>query len=110
MRDCPQPELVGVQVLRWSTPYALDFGKSQPGLDDCRCSLGNPILKLEDITYTAVEPVGPEVRTARCFDELGRDTQAVVNAADTAFEHVSDAQLAADPPHIHGLPLVSKGG
>jgi len=44
------------------------------------------------------------------FNELRYDSKPVAVLAYTAFHHVPDAQLLADPADIDGLTLVGEGG
>ena len=44
------------------------------------------------------------------IDELGRNAEAVIAAADRAFEHIAHAELAPEFADIDRLPLVLKGG
>src|SRR6476469_1636569 len=42
-------------------------------------------------------------------DELRYDSELVAVLADAAFDHVVDAQVFSDLPHVDGLALVSEG-
>jgi len=48
------------------------------------------------------------MRAALCVDQLRGDAHATASLAHRAFEHIADAQLAADLFHIDGLALVRK--
>ena len=50
--------------------------------------------------------LGPAVGASRGIDELGGDADAIASAANAAFEHVADAELATDLSDVGGLALV----
>ena len=49
---------------------------------------------------SVVDAVGPEMRAAKCVDQLGDDTHATARLAHRTFEEISDAKLAPDLLHI----------
>ena len=77
-------------------------------LDDTSDTCGHLVLKLEHIVQQAIEAVGPEMRAVCCIDQLRGDAHPTSGLAHAAFEHVANAELAADLLHIDGLAFVGK--
>ena len=48
--------------------------------------------------------------SGRRIDHLGGHAHAVARLAHAAFEHIADAELAADLLHVDGAVLVNQGG
>ena len=67
------------------------------------------VLRRENVAHLPIEPFRPEVRTRFGVDELCQDTDAVVGAADTTFEHVPDSEIAPNFLNVHCFSLVDKG-
>jgi len=80
-----------------------------------QCRLDHPgdadrdlILKVEDVLQRAVKAVGPQMRAAQCIDQLRGNSHPASRFAHRAFEHIADAEFAADLFHIDRLTLVRK--
>src|SRR6516162_608076 len=105
---CPQYAVIGLQVLRRLPLRTLDLCFEKVW-SDCRgyscCDL---ILQIEHVGQRAVEPVSPDMRAGRCFDELAGDAHPRSRLADAAFEHISDAEFLADQTNIDRTPLVGE--
>jgi hypothetical protein len=71
--------------------------------------LGDFILDREDVAQLAVVPLGPDVLTGHCIDELPGDANPSTRGPDAAFEDVTDGQLDTDLPNVDGSPLVGEG-
>ena len=54
------------------------------------------VLQREQVADVAVEALGPEMRVGRGVDQLGVDANPVLRSLDTAFQHVTHAELTAD--------------
>jgi len=54
------------------------------------------VLQREQVADVAVEALGPEMRVGRGVDQLGVDANPVPRSLDTAFQHVTHAELTAD--------------
>ena len=48
------------------------------------------------------------MRSGAAVDELRRDPEPVARPPDAALEHVADAEIVGDLPHIDGAPLVDE--
>ena len=70
-------------------------------------SLRDIALHREQIIDGPVITLGPDVTAGGGFDELGGHANPLANRLDAAFEHVSDAKIAADVSHVRGLALVN---
>jgi hypothetical protein len=103
-----QIEVIGIEAVGPLAPRAFDLGVTERRLDHPRNADGDVILQFEHIFELTVEAVGPEMRPAQRVDQLRRDAHPVSALSHRAFEHVADAELAADLLHIDGLALVRK--
>src|SRR5262245_18576773 len=63
-------------------------------------------LEVKDVFERAVVAVSPEVRASLSLDQLPGDAHPPAGFAHRAFEHIADAELAADLLHVDGLALV----
>src|SRR5260221_483603 len=64
---------------------------------DCPCEPGyDLVLHVKEIGPRLVEPLGPHMRAGLGIDELSIDTDSIVAALHTAFQHVAHAKLAAE--------------
>jgi hypothetical protein len=68
------------------------------------------ILKLEDLFKAAIEPVGPDVATGCCLDQLARNPNTAPGPSYRTFENVADAKFSPDLTPIYGSPFVGEGG
>jgi hypothetical protein len=68
------------------------------------------VLQDEQIADVAVEPLGPQMRAAFGIDQLSVDAHLAARAPDAPFQHIADAELAADLPRLDRFALVGKGG
>ena len=73
--------------------------------DDFACDF---VLDGKDVLEVAVIAFRPDVVAAGRLQQLHRDPQAVPGAAHAAFQHVTDAEFAADLAHVDGLSLVGE--
>ena len=65
---------------------------------------GDLVLHGEDVADVAVVTLGPTGAGGR-IDQLRGDTHPIAGAADTAFQHVADAQVVADLADVTERPL-----
>ena len=68
---------------------------------------GDLVLGSGQVSPLGFEPLVPQVSAGLGVDQLPNPAARPPHAA---FEHVADAELAADLFHIDGLALVGKGG
>jgi len=54
------------------------------------------VLQREQVADVAVEALGPQMRVGLCVNQLGVDANPVVRSLDTAFQHITHAELTAD--------------
>ena len=66
------------------------------------------VLDGKHVLQLSIVALGPTVSAGDGVDELRGDADAIASAANAAFEHVADAELAADLPDIDRLALVLK--
>src|SRR6266550_4567833 len=77
---------------------------------DCACNaLCDLVLNGEDIGEVSVIPLGPDVRSGGCVNQLRRDTDSVRRFPHAAFEHITYPQLAAHLLHVDSATLVGEG-
>ena len=69
--------------------------------DDFRCQFA---LDGKDVRNLPVEAARPEMRAGLDINQLCRDAEPVTLAPGTAFDHVGNAQLFPQLPHIAILP------
>jgi hypothetical protein len=67
------------------------------------------ILQTEHIVQRAVELVGPDVRAARCVDQLAADADAIAGLTHRALEDVADAKLPAYFADVDHAAFVREG-
>ena len=67
------------------------------------------VLHGEDVGEIPVVTVCPDVHSRRGVDQLGGDAHPIVDLPHTAFDHVSDAQLATNLGHADRTALVGEG-
>jgi hypothetical protein len=104
-----QIEVVSVEVFRALASGALDFRLAEVGFDGADDVEGQFILQFEDVAQRAVVALGPDMRAGFSFDQLRSDADPVAGPAQTAFENIAHAQLAAGLLHVDGAALVDKG-
>src|ERR1700732_2210795 len=76
---------------------------------DCACNaLGDLVLNGEDIGEVPVIPLGPDVRSGSCVNQLRRDANPVRRFPHAAFQHITYPQLAAHLLHVDCAPLVGE--
>src|SRR5262249_46918018 len=106
--DRTQQQIVGVKIFRPLTFDALDFCGTQArlhGTNDCERHL---VLEGEDIVKRAIVSFGPEMGTGFRLDELTGDAHSVGTFTNAAFQHVTDAEFAADLLYIDHSTLVDE--
>ena len=103
-----QVEVVRGEIVCGSAHRSRGFDSLQRRFDGARDARGHLVLKFENIFERAVEAVGPNMRAADCVDQLRGDSHATARFADRAFEHVADAEFAADLLHVHSVALISE--
>jgi hypothetical protein len=57
----------------------------------------------------AIIPIGPNVAAGSGIDELSRYSDLVAGRLNAAFEHVADAEIAANASHVRELASVNLG-
>src|SRR5579863_1512646 len=100
---------MGVLVVRAGSKDQRFFGLAQLDLKrgyDLACEF---VLHGENIREITIEAVGPDMRTALCIDELAGNADPVPRLAHAAFQHVTNAEFAANTLHVDRLALISKG-
>jgi len=104
----PHRSLPGVQALRILASRALHLRHEHLRRDHADDVVRDLVLKDEQVGQVAVVFFRPEVPAARGIDELRSDAHAVGGAADAAFEHVANAELASDLPDVDRLAFVGE--
>jgi hypothetical protein len=66
------------------------------------------VLYGEDVGEIAVVAVGPDMPASLDLDQLRGDADPVAGFAQTAFEHIANAQFAPDFFHIDRATLVDQ--
>ena len=61
---------------------------------------------IEDVIKSAIETIGPQVRTGLAVDQLASDSHAATRLAHAALQHIAHAELPADLPDVHGATFV----
>jgi hypothetical protein len=64
-------------------------------------------LDFEQVRRGPVIAIGPNVAAGSGVDELRRHSDLVVNRLNATFEHVADAEIAADGSYVRGLASVN---
>ena len=72
--------------------------------------LADLVLNGEDVVERPVEPIGPDLRIARCFDQLCGQPHPIARTAHAAFEDVRDIEVARQRRCRNGAALVGEGG
>lgn len=75
-RQRAQEQVIGVGVVRRLAAGALDLGTAKPRFDGSDDAGGDPVLKIEDVAESAVEPIAPQMDPGRRIDELAGDAHA----------------------------------
>ena len=78
---------------------------AQPQLERIHDGARDLVLDREDVLELAVVGLGPEVVAVLHVDELRGDADPVADLAHAALEHRRHAELLADLPDVHLLPL-----
>ena len=68
-------------------------------------AFGQPVLQVEDIVERTIEAIGPDDDAGGRFDQLPGDAHPVAALAQTAFEYVAHAKLAAYLIEVDRLPV-----
>src|SRR6185436_3556457 len=105
-----QIQVIGVQVFRALTLGTLDLRLAEAWLYSRHDAEGDLILEREDVAERAIVSLGPDMGTGRRLDELASDADAVASLAQAAFEHVPDAEFAADLLHVDRASFIGKAG
>ena len=63
-------------------------------------------MELEDVVESALETLRPKVSACRRIDQLARDANTVVSAADAALKQVSHAKFTPHLARIKGFSFV----
>src|SRR5262245_53400851 len=71
---------------------------------------GDLVLECPRIQARSVKALGPDMLASLRVDQLRYDSHPVAVLADAAFDHVADAEVLSNLPHIDSLALVSEGG
>jgi len=90
-------------------PGALDFSAAQHRADRADQAFGNLVLQIERIFERAVKPLGPQMLSARCLDELAADANPVAGLSEAALVEsecgaVTLGQACVFPPLSFGVP------
>src|SRR5215469_1733578 len=107
-RKRAQEEVVGGEIACRPRRGSAHLGGLQGRLNDARDTDRDPLLQLEYFFERAVETVGPQMRAGGRVDQLTGDAYPAAGFAHRAFEHRTDAQLAADLLHVDGLAFVGE--
>ena len=89
-------EVISCHILRRLAFYTFDVREldaPRQGGDDGPTHL---VLQIEDILEDTIVAFRPNVAAVGCVAELHVDPDAIVGAADAAFDHIAGAKLAAD--------------
>src|SRR6516164_2854380 len=101
-------QIVGVEAIGRLADCAFDLGRPELGLDRTDDAARDLVLQFEDIVEGAVKAVGPDMRAARCVDELAGDAHAAAGFTYRTFEDVAHAQFARHLLNIDGPALVTE--
>src|SRR5215813_15621405 len=63
-------KVVGVEALRRLALHPFHLRVAQLGLDDAYDARGNLVLQVENVVQRTVDPIGPQMRAGRSFDQL----------------------------------------
>src|SRR6516162_11767045 len=94
-----QIKIVSGQIVCWPFGQVTDLRGLQGGLDNAGDAERHLILKIEDVLERTVEAVGPKMRAVCRVDQLRGDAHPTACFSYRAFEHIADAELAADLLH-----------
>src|ERR1700747_2870347 len=95
----------GIQVLGPPPLEARVLGSEKPGLYGRSDTLGYLVLKVENIGHSAVELVGPEMRSGCRFDKLRGDTQPATCLAHSPLKDVAHSEVSGHLTDIDGSAL-----
>ena len=99
--------LVAAALAGWAVVLLVADGVAAQGF---RHALGDLILHGKHVFELSIEAMRPAVVTARHFNQLHRDAQALSGLADTALEDVADGELLRHLLDVGVLPLEAEGG
>ena len=103
-----QIQIVSVQIFRTLSLGTLNLGLAQAWLDSADDAQRDLVLKCEDVTERPVISLSPDVSTARRFNKLASDTDAIAGFTQTAFEHVPDTKFSASLLYVDRAALKGK--
>ena len=109
MRQRAGHKVPGIEIVDRSRFGAHALGGEEFRLD-CRRDAGRDlVLQRENIGQLAVVSFRPDVVAGHRIQELAGDAHALSALADASLKNVTDAKLAPDLLHVHGMALVNKG-
>ena len=68
------------------------------------------ILQFKDTLRLTVKPVGPELCSGRCVDQLRANAKLLANGPQTTLDDIADPKLSPDLAAIDRTALVGKSG
>lgn len=103
-------EVVGVGIDR---PFLLDPAANR--LDELEVqgpgeAAGDLVLGLRQVSPVGVEPLRPQMPAGFGVDQLDIHPNLAARSPHAPFEHIADAEFAANLLHIDRFALVGKGG
>jgi hypothetical protein len=110
VRQRPQVQVVCVETARPGAARPLDFCPPDPGLEDADDVVGKTVLKIKHVGQVALEAIGPHVRSGGGIDQLARDAHPPIRTLNAAFQHIPNAQVAANLADVDRAPLVCERG
>src|SRR5918997_6000522 len=109
VRQRPQVQVVGVQVLGGLAPRPLDLRAAEARLDRPGDRLRRAVLQAEDVGDVALDTICPDVPRRLGLYQLAGDPDPRAGLADAALQRVAHAERAADLAQVRLTPLVREG-
>jgi hypothetical protein len=75
-----------------------------------RQAAGDLALCVGEVSAVGLKPVGPNMRAAFRVDQLDVHPNMIAASPYAAFQHIADAEFAADLLHVDRFTLIGKGG
>src|SRR5262245_6457148 len=101
-RCSPQIMIVCIQILGGLALGTLKFLALDSRRDRTDDASSDAVLEIEHVFKRTVEMIRPEMRAILCIDELACDSHARSCLAHAPFQHVTDAEIAANLFNVHG--------
>src|SRR5262245_15332243 len=100
--------IIRAQILRRLALGPLKFLALESRRDRADDAGSNAVLEIEYVSKRTIEIIGPEMRAIFGIDELTSDAHAQSGLAHAAFQHVPDAEIAANLFDVYYPAFVSE--